>query len=284
MEPLTRRRFLAVCGALAAGAGTLGAYAHWIEPRWFRIHYLDMPVAGLPRALEGTRLVQMSDLHVSGQVGVPYLLECMAAVRALAPEIVVYTGDMTNATGTPREMFVEVLRGIARGRLATLAVPGNHDYGHNWSYPEQAAGQFSLMRDAGVDILRNEVAVAAGLQVLGLDDLWAGRCRPAEGIKKLDTKAPALVLCHNPDGADLPGWGDYHGWILCGHTHGGQCKPPFLPPPLLPVVNRRYTAGLIPIEGGRTCYINRGLGHIKQVRFNVRPEITCFTLRRATQL
>jgi predicted MPP superfamily phosphohydrolase len=88
-------------------------------------------------------------------------------------------------------------------------------------------------------------------------------------------------LCHNPDAADLPVWGNHRGWILCGHTHGGQCKPPFLPPPLLPVKNRKYTAGVIDLSWHRHMYINRGLGHLLRVRFNVRPEVTVFRLARA---
>ena len=55
----------------------------------------------------------------------------------------------------------------------------------------------------------------------------------------------------------------------------------FLPPPLLPVKNRRYTAGAFDVGPGRRLYVNRGLGHLIQVRFNVRPEITLFTLDSA---
>ena len=73
-------------------------------------------------------------------------------------------------------------------------------------------------------------------------------------------------------------WGHYEGWILSGHTHGGQCKPPFLPPPLLPVRNRRYTAGEFELTGNRRLYINRGVEHLTLVRFNVRPEVTVFEL------
>src|SRR5207249_9777558 len=94
----------------------------------------------------------------------------------------------------------------------------------------------------------------------------------------LDPAKPSLVLCHNPDTADLPVWRDFRGWILAGHTHGGQCRPPFLPPPLLPVANRRYTAGEFQLDGGRKLYINRGIGHLLPARFNVRPEITIFRL------
>jgi len=69
--------------------------------------------------------------------------------------------------------------------------------------------------------------------------------------------------------------------VLSGHTHGGQCKPPFLPAPLLPVRNRRYTAGEFAVSGNRRLYISRGVGHLLKVRFNVRPEVTVFALARA---
>ena len=87
-----------------------------------------------------------------------------------------------------------------------------------------------------------------------------------------------IALSHNPDTVDHSIWNNYNSWILSGHTHGGQCKPPFLNPPMLPVKNTRYSAGEIDLEDGRTLYINRALGHLWQVRFNVRPEITLFTL------
>jgi predicted MPP superfamily phosphohydrolase len=56
-------------------------------------------------------------------------------------------------------------------------------------------------------------------------------------------------------------------------------KPPFLPPPIIPCRNKRYTAGVFDVGPRRTLYINRGLGHLQRVRFNVRPEITLFTLQ-----
>jgi uncharacterized protein len=100
-------------------------------------------------------------------------------------------------------------------------------------------------------------------------------------MKTLDQSKANLVLCHNPDVCDLPVWNNYKGWILSGHTHGGQVKPPFLDPPMLPVKNKNYSAGKILLPDGRTLYINRALGHLWQVRFNVRPEITIFELQRA---
>jgi hypothetical protein len=136
-----------------------------------------------------------------------------------------------------------------------------------------------IARDAGVTMLLNEAAVIGGLQFIGIDDLWSPRFDPAVVLAQKGGDDSTLALCHNPDGADRPVWGDYEGWILAGHTHGGQCKPPFLPP-LLPVVNRRNVAGEVALSGNRRMYISRGVGHLLRVRFNVRPEVTIFELRR----
>jgi predicted MPP superfamily phosphohydrolase len=133
---------------------------------------------------------------------------------------------------------------------------------------------------AGVRVLRTEVASVRGLDVVGVDDLWARRADPAYALRGRSAEA-ALVLCHNPDALDRLPWTGYRGWVLAGHTHGGQCKPPFLPPPVLPVRNPRYAAGEVALADGRRLYVNRGLGHLLRVRFNVRPEITAFTLRPA---
>jgi predicted MPP superfamily phosphohydrolase len=120
-----------------------------------------------------------------------------------------------------------------------------------------------------------------GLQLVGIDDIWGPTYSPEAVLQTLDPAQPALALCHNPDAQDRAEWQKFTGWVLAGHTHGGQCKPPFLPPPLLPVMNKRYTAGHFDLRSGRHLYINRGLGHLTRVRFNVRPEITVFTLQSA---
>ena len=117
-----------------------------------------------------------------------------------------------------------------------------------------------------------------GLKIVGLDDFWSGRCDGRAAFDSESARGAQVALCHNPDAVDKDHWPGYQGWILSGHTHGGQCKPPFLPPPLLPVKNRRYTAGEFDLYDGRRLYISRGLGHLLPVRFNCRPEITVFRL------
>ena len=258
----------------------MGLYTWQWEPHWLEIVRRPLPVANLPDGLRGTRLVQLSDLHIGPRVDDSFLLSAFQRVQELAPELVVYTGDLVTFSPTSSQHVRRMFTHLPRGKRATFGILGNHDYGPAWSHPEIADRITAWASDAGVRILRNEVAEVDGLQVLGHDDWWAGRFRPEETWASWNRREAALVLSHNPDTVDQPVWGDYSGWILSGHTHGGQCKPPFLPPPLLPVQNRRYTCGEFALSGKRRMYISRGLGHGLQVRFNVRPEITVFQLQR----
>lgn len=278
---LTRRRLLLSAGAAAVGGAATGLYAWRIEPHWVELTHRLLPVRGLPDRLVGKTLVQLSDIHVGRRVDDDYVRACFAAVRALAPDLVVVTGDFISHRKGFERQAEAVYRQLPRGRLGTFGCLGNHDFGRNWAHPEVAAALQAILARHGLQLLRNESADVLGLRLIGLEDFWAPTFDPALALAGLPAGAPAIVLCHNPDAVDLPVWGAFDGWILAGHTHGGQCKPPFLPPPILPVQNKRYTAGAFALSAGRQLYINRGLGHLTRVRFNVRPEITRFTLTAA---
>jgi predicted MPP superfamily phosphohydrolase len=275
---ITRRKFL----SLMAGAPVLAClYAWGVEPAWTEYVRLKLPIRGLPGALEGRSLVHLSDIHIGDQVDPEYLAGVFAAVSRMQPDLVVYTGDFISYRGPATlHRLARLADRLPRGKLGTAAVLGNHDYGRNWREGEVAEAVARIVSHAGCVVLRNQAMQVAGLNIGGLDDLWADRLRLAPWIARL--KAPALVLNHNPDACDLAGWAGYRGWILSGHTHGGQCRPPFLPPPLLPVKNRRYTAGVFDLGDGRSLYINRGLGHLLRARFNVRPEVTVFQMTGAS--
>jgi predicted MPP superfamily phosphohydrolase len=277
---LTRRQFLALsAGSLALG---VGGYAWGIEPHWVQVNRRTLPIAGLPPALVGRTLVQLSDLHVGPVVSSDYLIASLKLVSSLAPDLIVITGDFMTCEGMEQiDAAVRVMEHLQPGPLGCLAVVGNHEYTLNWSRTEVADRLVRRLTDLGIRVLRNECQVVAGLQVVGLDDLWGPRFRPQDVLPKLDAATPVLTLCHNPDAVDLPAMARLRGWVLSGHTHGGQLRPPFLPPPVLPVKNRRYTAGEFALGNGRWLYINRGLGYLRRVRFNVRPEITLFQMQRA---
>lgn len=262
-------------------AATAGLYTWQVEPHWLELTSGTLPISHLPDSLHGCRMAHISDMHVGHRVDDSYLIECFRAVNALAPDLVVYTGDFTSYDDAIFEHARTMLSHFPHGSRGTFGILGNHDYGPNWSHPEVAERIAALASSSGIRVLRNELIDFNGLQIVGFDDLWAGKFDPKVALANYRVGQAALALSHNPDTVDLDGWGQYAGWILAGHTHGGQCKPPFLPPPLLPVKNRRYTCGAFELENSRNMYISRGVGHLTKVRFNVRPEITIFTLVRA---
>lgn len=279
---ITRRQVLRTLTAAASGTAALGLYAWRIEPHWLEFTYPELPIAGLPNELDGSTLVQLSDLHVGLRVDDDYIIQSLQRVQEIAPDFVVHTGDwISYSRPGDLEKLRRDLEHMPRGRLGTVGILGNHDYGRNWRMVDVADKVAAIARAAGVVILRNEAFAMPGLQFIGLDDYWSPRFDPIDVLAQKGKDLSTIVLCHNPDVADLPVWGEFQGWILAGHTHGGQCKPPFLPPPLLPVRNKRYTAGKFEISGNRRMYISRGVGHLIRVRFNVRPEIPVFRLRRA---
>ncbi len=267
-------------GALASGLGGLGclAWATQIEPHWLEVVELDMPLTGLPTSWHGKTMVQLSDLHLGPRVSDDWLKSVFARVKEINPDIVVITGDFIDGHDRILEHASALLASLPMGKVATLAVPGNHDYGRAWAEDYLGDGLCEILRGRGVQVLRNRAVDLGGLEIVGFDDFWAKKCLLENGLSGRNPPPSRVALSHNPDTADLKGWGDFRGWILSGHTHGGQCKPPFLPPPLLPVDNRRYVAGAYDVAPGRQLYINRGVGHLTKVRFNVRPELTVFRM------
>lgn len=272
----TRRQFLSA----VAGIGAVGFYTWRIEPHWLEVVRRPMQIRNLPPQLEGAVLAQLTDLHIGPKVDDDYLLWVFQQVEALSPEIVVYTGDIISYNTNRRDRAARLLSQLVRGKLGTFGILGNHDYGPGWHNADLANWVVARAEDAGVRMLRNETASVQGLTMVGMDELWADRLDVGYALSKLPADAASLALIHNPDVADCDGWDGYSGWILAGHTHGGQCRPPFLPPLVLPVRNRRYTAGEFELAGSRRMYISRGVGHSMRVRFNTRPEVTLFTLTR----
>ena len=277
---MKRRRFIEIgVGAVAGTAVSTGLYAWRFEPRWLQRVEHELPIAGLPTALHGARLVQLSDLHLGENVEEDYIRHVFRVVDALRPDIVAFTGDWVTWHGPQQlEMLRRVLKVLPRARLATVGILGNHDWGPGWRQRAVADAITHECDRAGVALLRNSALPLGDFTFAGTDDLWAGHCAPEQLVASGALRGPSLVLCHNPDALDRAGWGGYRGWTLSGHTHGGQVHAPFLPPFVLPVRNRRYTQGRIEVGDGRRVYISRGIGHTLRVRFLVRPEITVHTM------
>ena len=79
---------------------------------------------------------------------------------------------------------------------------------------------------------------------------------------------PIMLLCHAPDYVDelltLP-VGQAPSLMLCGHTHGGQVRLPFVGPLVLPPMGRKYVEGWFRF-GNLQLYVNRGHRHSRLAR------------------
>ncbi|GGH28646.1 phosphoesterase [Sphingobacterium alkalisoli] len=279
---MDRRQFIKKTTLAVLGSSVLvGGYTWQVEPLWVEWTKVNMSIRNLPKRLEGKTLIQLSDIHIGPRVDKSYVIRTLQEASAIEPDFVVYTGDFISLVDgkAPYEDLQDILTHLAIGKEGTAAILGNHDYGAAWKEPDMADEIARMLSYSGVTVLRNSTTDFAGLQLIGIDDYWGTNFFPEKAMNLYDPGKPTIVLCHNPDVCDLDVWNGYAGWILSGHTHGGQCRPPFLPAPILPVKNKAYSQGLIPLADGRSLYINRGLGHSIKVRFNVRPEVTLFTLK-----
>lgn len=244
-----------------------------------------MPLRDLPESLVGKAIVQISDLHVGPVVSRDYLKHCLELVSSLEPDIVTVTGDFVSYDGPARiDEAIDLLADMQPGKLATVAITGNHDFGSSRDgfTNRQAADSLTEKLDGiGIRMLRNMSVEIDGLRLLGVDDFWGPTHELDETLSSGNADQPSVMLCHNSDFVDQPGWENYRGWILSGHTHGGQVRLPFCKPPVLPIRNHDYIAGQVELSGSRTLYVNRGLGYLRKVRLNVRPEVTVFELSRS---
>lgn len=258
-----------------------GLYAWQIEPFWVDFVQQDMPLDNLPIDLENNTLIQISDVHIGNRFNYQYIIDVFKKIQQLKPDFVVYTGDYVNYKDTTQiEQLTEVFQFAPLGKKGTFGILGNHDYGKNWAHQDVADNITKVLSNAGIVMLLNEQKNSSGLNFIGFDDYWALNFDPEKALQNYDDKIPTIALCHNPDVCDLDIWQNFKGWILSGHTHGGQVRMPFLDPLIVPVKNKNYTSGVFILDKKRTLYINRALGHLRQIRFNVRPEVTIFTLKK----
>ncbi len=282
-DVLNRRKFIKKTFWGLTGIGLFGGLYSWqIEPFWLEFVKVKMPVKNLPYDLIGKTLIQISDIHIGNRFDYQYIVNSFKKAKEFNPDIVVYTGDYVSIykDEVQYDKLEVTLNNLVKGKIATIGILGNHDYGKNWSQIAVADKISEMLTGKGIQLLRNESTVVNGVSFIGFDDYWGLNFNPEKALNDFDKSKANIVLCHNPDVCDLNVWGEYNSWILSGHTHGGQVKPPFLPPPMLPVKNRKYSAGKYELSNDRTLYINRALGHLWQVRFNVRPEITIFELQK----
>lgn len=267
------------------------------------VENLTIAIAGLPASLQGTKIVQLSDLHYDGlRLSEELLEEAIAATNQVEPDLILLTGDYITDDPAPIHKLVLRLKNL-QSRAGIYAVLGNHDI----YYRRAKAEVTTALSSIGIQVLWNQIAYPLGseLALVGLADLQSREFNPKPVMEQLDANIPRIVLSHNPDSAQR-----LYSWRvdlqLSGHTHGGQIVIPGMGPVLqwvptlrtfrkyFPRPVRRYIPSLrqdclkvvrhwewsqgLHQVGTNQLYINRGLGTYLPGRLFCPPEVTVIQL------
>jgi predicted MPP superfamily phosphohydrolase len=276
---LTRRKLLSLVPFAASCAP---AYAFGLEPNWLErtYHRVKLPCPGLAG---GLRILQLSDFHASSVVPFSLIENSVELGLEAKPDVICLTGDfVTDAAAFDETKYVGILRRLSSA-APVFASLGNHD-GGRWSASIHGFKDSSvirrLLRAGNVALLHNRSEVLRvrdqSVRFAGVGDLWSDGVNGDLAFADVRPDDPAILLAHNPDTkdalADRP-------WdlMLSGHTHGGQVVLPFIGERFVPVRDKRFIAGLKQWNG-RQVYITRGVGSIRGVRVNCRPEVTILDL------
>lgn len=303
------RRYFFRAATMAAGAAPfLGVmYGFAAERLNYQVRRVEIPIAKLPPALDGMKIAQLSDIHLSGYMPRAQVRRAVEMANELGADLAVVTGDFITSASDPLADCIDEIREL-RAPLGVWGCNGNHEI---YARAEDAAQQ--LFAQAGMKLLRHENALltfqGAAFNLIGVDyqrERTPGgrRQRVLEGVDALVRRdVPNILLSHNPNtfnraaelGIELS---------LAGHTHGGQIQVEILDHRLSPArFITDYVAGLYsrplfaPAPNARDAqhellsidpqaatakiYVNRGLGTVgAPVRLGVPPEITLIVLRR----
>lgn len=181
-----------------------------------------LPIPGLPAALEGLRILHLSDLHLRGRWE-PAFDQIIGRTRENPPEIIAMTGDFVDARFNPRPSIRHVQRlfeGLS-AKMGIFAVLGNHDSDLLAAYLPSMGIQLLGGRQVQLDRMGSKIDLIGvpGHHRRDIDDrFFATQAPKTPGV-------PRILLSHYPDQiqrADALGADVY----LAGHTHGGQiCLP-----------------------------------------------------------
>jgi uncharacterized protein len=241
-------------------------------------------IPALPAALEGFRIVQLSDLQADTYTGKHKMQSYIDLANAQKPDLIVFGGDLVTR-GTEHIAEGAKMMGGLRARLGVYACLGDHDY---WADPQSVAQ--NLQKNGVTTVEDSVLTLSASPHQISLTivtNVYSRRPSSAtlERLRQQrpDHAAVHLVLSHQPtDG--LIEFAQKHGYhlLLAGHTHGGQIVfRPFGIPFCVSQTETRYFAGFVKI-GNLFLSVTNGLGlTFAPFRYQAPAEVTLITLRRA---
>lgn len=271
-----RRKFLSTVSCVAVTAPLVitatGAYTR----HRFKLQEVDIPIYGLPKDLEGLKIVQITDVHLSPFLNVSEFARVIDMANETKANIAVVTGDLITAGGDPLD---DALKQIARLKsdAGIFGCHGNHEI-----YARATGYATTEGKKLGIEFLRDAAQTLrfgdANLNLVGVD-YQRTRLPYLVGAEKLvQPDQVNILLSHNPDvfkvskeiGYDL---------TLSGHTHGGQINMEILHENLnIARFVTPYTSGLY-TEKGKSVFVSTGIGTVGvPVRFGAQPEVALIRL------
>ena len=238
----------------------------------------------LPASLDGLKIVQISDLHFTGQILPRFFHEVVKQANAFEPDLVVLTGDVVDESEC-LDWIEPVLRPL-KAKYGKFYVLGNHDL----RIPDEALIR-EPMQQAGFTALQDQWE---SISIDGKTIWLAGNELPwFQGAERLppipesrDEFGFRILLSHTPDQLS---WAIKRGFDLmfAGHTHGGQICFPVVGPVIAPSRHGiKYCGGTFSFERGEgrmVMHVTRGLSGDDPIRVNCRPELGLFTLKSGDQ-
>jgi predicted MPP superfamily phosphohydrolase len=277
-----RRRVLNAAGnVLMASPFVVMGYGALVQRTDFRVREVDVPVPGLPPDLDGLRVLQLSDIHLSAFLSESELARVIDASNELRPHLAVVTGDLISSHTDPLDACIRQLARI-KTDAGILGCLGNHEV-----YAKVEKRTVEMGARAGVQFLRGQSRRLrfgdSVLNVAGVDfQSYREKRRYLQGAERMIVPgAMNLLLAHNPDVFPVAARQGYN-LLLAGHTHGGQVTVEILDQSINPArFFTPYVYGLYRL-GAASAYVTRGIGTIGiPARIGAPPEISVLRLRKA---
>ncbi len=266
------------------------------NPYRYKLHKEKIGIKGLPKSLNGLKIVQISDIHSGSFTFKEPVRKAVEIINKQQADFVFFTGDMVNSIAEEMERFVDVFDKI-ESKYGTYSVKGNHDYGdyHRWNSKQDKRAntiQFEdIQKRMGWKLLMNEHRVldvnGEKLAIIGVENIsskihfskYGDLAKAYEGCDDCKVK---ILLSHDPSHWTAETTKKYKDidLTLSGHTHGMQFGieiPGWLKWSPIQYIYKQW-AGLYK-EGDQYLYVNRGLGFLGYPgRVGILPEITLLEL------
>lgn len=263
----------------------------------YRIRRKTIYLKNLPKAFDGIRIGQLSDIHSGSFYNQRAVMGGVEMLLNEKPDLIFFTGDLVNNETAEVKDYINVF-GKVKAPLGVYSVTGNHDYGDykSWNSAHDKVQNFQDLIEAhrlmGYDLLMNEHRMiemgGEKLAILGVENWGKGRF-PKYGKMDLahagtEDAAVKLLLSHDPSHWDAQIRKDYQDidLMLAGHTHGFQFGVEIGDFKWSPSQYVYKQWADLYTEGNQHLYVNRGFGFIGYPgRIGIPPEITIIELKQA---